>query len=65
MTILSPETVSIVLCHCSIMDMQVPPVPNKPKTAEIVAKIASEFRNALKTHMEATINRPGVNYFEM
>ena len=29
-TILSPETVLIVLCLCSIMDMQVPPVPNQP-----------------------------------
>ena len=43
MTILSPETVSIVLCQCSIMDMQVPPVPKHPKTAEILAKIASEM----------------------
>ena len=34
MAILSPETVSIVLCQCSIMDMPVPPVPNQPKTAE-------------------------------
>ena len=42
MTILSPETVSIVLCQCSVMDMQVPPVPNQPKTAEILAQ------NALK-----------------
>ena len=46
MTILSPETVSIVfsiflyilshalagiLCQCSIIDMQVPPVPKQPK----------------------------------
>ena len=38
MTILSPETVSIVLCQCSIMDMQVPAVLNQPKTAEILAK---------------------------
>ena len=28
MTILSPETVSLVLCQWSIADMQVPPVPN-------------------------------------
>ena len=34
MAILSPETVSIVLCQCSIIDMPVPPVPNQPKTAE-------------------------------
>ena len=34
MAILSPETVSIVLCLCSIMDVPVPPVPNQPKTAE-------------------------------
>ena len=51
MTILSPETVPIVLCQCSIMDMQVPPVPKQPKTAEILAQ------NALKTHIEATINQ--------
>ena len=31
MPILSPETVSIVLCQCSIIEMQVPPVPKKPK----------------------------------
>ena len=43
MTILSPETVSIVLCKCSIMDMQVPPVPKQPKAVEILAKIASEM----------------------
>ena len=35
MTILSPETLSIVLCQCSIMDMPVPPVTNQPKTTEI------------------------------
>ena len=46
MTILSPETVSIVLCHCSIIEMRVLPVPNQPKTAEILAQ------NALKTHIE-------------
>ena len=51
MTILSPETVSIVLSQCSIMDMQVPPVPNLPKTAEILAQ------NASKIHIEATINQ--------
>ena len=51
MTILSPEIVSIVLCQCSIMDMQVPHLPNQPKTAEILAQ------NAFKTHMEATINQ--------
>ena len=34
MAILSPETVSIVLCQCSIMDMPVPPVTNQPKTTE-------------------------------
>ena len=34
MAILGPETVSIVLCHCSIMDMPVQPVPNQPKTAK-------------------------------
>ena len=33
MAILSPETVSIVQCQCSIMDMPVPPVTNQPKTA--------------------------------
>ena len=49
MTILSPETGSIVLCQCSVMDMQVPPVPNQPKTAEIHAQ------NALKMQTEATI----------
>ena len=51
MTILSPETVSIVLSQCSVMDMQVPPVPNLPKTAEILAQ------NASKMHIEATINQ--------
>ena len=51
MTILSPETVSIVLSRCSVMDMQVPPVPNLPKTAEILAQ------NASKMHIEATINQ--------
>ena len=30
MAILSPETVSIVLYQCSIMDMPVPPVTNQP-----------------------------------
>ena len=50
MTILSPETVSLVLlgsfyrktlvlCQCSITDMQVPPVPNRSKNAEIRAKM--------------------------
>ena len=34
MAILCPETVSIVLCQCSIMDMPVPPVTNQPKTTE-------------------------------
>ena len=48
MTILSPETVSIVLCQCPIMDMRVSPVPNQPKTAEILAQ------NALKMHIEVT-----------
>ena len=42
MTILSPETVSLVLCQCSITDMQVPSVPNQPKNAEILTQ------NALK-----------------
>ena len=51
MTILSPETVSIVLSQCSVMNMQVPPVPNLPKTAEILAQ------NASKMHIEATINQ--------
>ena len=51
MTILSPETVSIVLSQCSVMDIQVPPVPNLPKTAEILAQ------NASKMHIEATINQ--------
>ena len=51
MTILSPETVSIVLSQFSIMEMQVPPVPNLPKTAEILAQNASEI------HIEATINQ--------
>ena len=49
MTILSPENVSLVLCQCSITDMQVPPVPNQPKNAEILAQ------NALKMQIEATI----------
>ena len=49
MTILSPETVLLVLCQCSITDMQVPPVPNQPKNAEILAQ------NALKMQIEATI----------
>ena len=40
MTILSLETVSLVLCQCSIMDMQVPPVSNQPKNAEILAQNA-------------------------
>ena len=39
MTILSPETV----CQCSIMDIQVPSVPNQPKTAEILAQSASKM----------------------
>ena len=43
MTFLSPEIVSIVLCQCSIMDMQVPPAPNQPKTAEILSQIASKM----------------------
>ena len=34
-----PETVSIVLCQCSIMDMPVPPVTNQPKTAENRSKV--------------------------
>ena len=42
-TILSPETVLIVLCQCSIMDVQVPPVPNQPKTAEILGQNASKM----------------------
>ena len=45
MTFLSPETVSLVLCQCSITDMQVPSVPNQPKNAEILAQ------NALKIQM--------------
>ena len=49
MTILSPETVSIVLCQCSVMYMQVPPVPNQPKTAEI------QTQNVSKMQIEATI----------
>ena len=49
MTILCPETVSLVLCQCSITDMQVPPVPNQPKNAEILAQ------NALKMQIEETI----------
>ena len=49
MTILSPETVSLVLCQWYIADMQVPPVPNQPKNAEILAP------NALKMQIEATI----------
>ena len=49
MSILSPETVSLVLCQCSIRDMQVPPVQNQPKNAEILAQ------NALKMQIEATI----------
>ena len=46
-----PETVSLVLSQCSVMDMQVPPVSNLPKTAEILAQ------NASKMHKEATINQ--------
>ena len=47
MTILSPETVSIVLCQCSIMNMQVPPVPSQPKAAEILVQNASKcIKNA-------------------
>ena len=42
MTILSPETVLLVLCQCSITDMHMPPVPNRPKSAEIMVQ------NALK-----------------
>ena len=50
MTILSPETVSLVLCQSSTdADVQVPPVPNQPKNAEILAQ------NALKMQKEATI----------
>ena len=49
MTILSPETVSLILCQWSIADMLVPPVPNQPKNAEILAQ------NALKMQIEATI----------
>ena len=55
MTFLSPETVSIVLCQCSIMDIQVPSVPNQPKTAEISGP--KRTQNALKTHIEATISQ--------
>ena len=58
MTILSPETVSIVfsfflyilplalmgiLRQCSIIDMQVPPFQSSPKTAEILAQNASKM----------------------
>ena len=50
-TVLSPDTVSIVLSQCSVMDMQVPPVPTLLKTAEILAQ------NASKMHIEATINK--------
>ena len=39
MTILSLETVSLVLCQCSITDMQVPPAPNQHKNAEILAQM--------------------------
>ena len=49
MTILCPETVSLVLCQCSITDMQVPPVPNQPRNVEILAQ------NALKMQIEETI----------
>ena len=42
MTILSPETVSLIICQWFIADMQVPPVPNHPKNAKILAQ------NALK-----------------
>ena len=42
------ETVSIVLRQCSVMDMQVPPVPNQPKTAEIQAQNASKMHYKCK-----------------
>ena len=42
------ETVSIVLCQCSVMDMQVPPVPNQPKTAEMQTKNASKMHYKCK-----------------
>ena len=48
MTILSPETVSLILCQYSITDMQVPHVPNQPKNVEILAQ------NPLKMQIEAT-----------
>ena len=48
MTILSPETVSLVLCQCSITDMQVPPVPNQPKNAEILAQNALKCKPYIK-----------------
>ena len=41
MTILSPETLLLVLCQWSIADMQVTPVPNQPKNAEILAHYAN------------------------
>ena len=37
MTIQMLETVSIVLCQCTIMDMHVQPVSNQLKTAKILA----------------------------
>ena len=40
MTILNPETESLVLCQWSIADMQVPPVLNQPKNVEILAQNA-------------------------
>ena len=49
MTILSPGALSLVLCQWSIANMQVPPVPNQPKNAEILGQ------NALKMQIEATI----------
>ena len=49
MTILRPEAVSLVVCQCSITDMQVPPVPNQAKNVEILAQ------NPSKMQIEATI----------
>ena len=56
MTFLSPETVTIFLCQCSIiMDIQSPPVPNQPKTPEILAQ------NASKMHLKRTLRQPGIS----
>ena len=53
MCIFSSETVLIVICQCySIMDMQVPPVPNQPKHFRFLQRTfgVSTKANKVRTH---------------